>query len=65
MVLKAVVNYGARPGMVDMPNGWTADQFVEGHYCDLQTAATDDNVENSSFSDSLVQIEKYDGEVTK
>lgn len=65
VVLKAVVNYGARPGMVDMPNGWTADQFVEEHYCDLQTAATDDNVENSSFSDSLVQIEKYDGEVTK
>lgn len=60
VVLKAVVNNGIRPGIVDMPNGWVADQFVEGHFIDVQTDSTDENVENASFSDSLVQIEKYE-----
>lgn len=60
VVLKALVNRGLRPRMVNMPNGWLADQYREGHYCDLLNAGQDPNNENCNFSDALVQIEKVE-----
>ena len=60
VVLKAIVNNGARPGMVNIPHGWQEDQFIEGHYCDLLNPAMHPLLPNQCYNDCLVEIEKYE-----
>lgn len=57
-VVKAIVSDAVRPGMCNMPKGWQACQYVEGHYNDLTSRETNPYVANSQFSDLLVEIEK-------
>ena len=57
-VVKAILSEGIRPGMCNMPKGWQACQYVEGHYNDLSSRETNPYVANSQFSDLLVEIEK-------
>lgn len=65
VVLRAHINNGLRPGFANMPNGWLADQYVDGHYCDLLGDFQDPNNENCNFSDVLVQIEKTEAGVSE
>lgn len=60
VVLKAVVNSGARPGMVNIPHGWQENQFIEGHYCDLLNSTMNPIVANQCYNDCLVEIKKYE-----
>ena len=60
-VLKALVTEGIKPGVVSIPHGFQADQFVEGHTQDLTNVVMDDFVSNSSFYDFLCEVEKYEG----
>ena len=59
VVLKAVINRGARPGIVNIPHGWQEDQFIDGHYNDLLSSAMHPVLANQCYSDCLVEIEKY------
>ncbi len=56
--VRAIVTEGIRPGTVNTPHGWQADQYVEGHYQDLTSRETNPYIANSQFSDLLVQVEK-------
>ncbi|WP_165062465.1 molybdopterin-dependent oxidoreductase [Adlercreutzia sp. ZJ154] len=56
--VRAIVTEGIRPGTVNTPHGWQADQYVEGHYQDLTSRETNPYIANSQFSDLLVEIEK-------
>ena len=60
-VLKAVVTEGIKPGVVSIPHGFQADQFVEGHTQDLTNIVMNDFCSNSSFYDFLCEVEKYEG----
>lgn len=60
-VLKAVVTEGIKPGVVSIPHGFQADQFVEGHTQDLTNVVMNDFCSNSSFYDFLCEVEKYEG----
>ncbi|KTE92418.1 hypothetical protein AT727_19730 [Desulfitobacterium hafniense] len=58
VVLKAVVNNGLRPGMINIPHGWQKGQFIDGHYQDLTNSTYHPFVVNQIFSDVRVEIEK-------
>lgn len=60
-VLKALVTEGIKPGVVSIPHGFQADQFVEGHTQDLTSAVMNDFCSNSAFYDFLCEVEKYEG----
>lgn len=60
-VLKVRVTEGIKPGVVSIPHGWQADQFVEGHTQDLTNIFMNDFVSNSAFYDFLCEVEKYEG----
>lgn len=59
------IHQGMRPGMVNMPNGWLADQYVLGSQIDISMDETDPDNESCNFSDALVEVEKYEGEVSR
>ena len=58
VVVKCVFNEGLRRGMVNIPHGWQADQFIEGHYGDLLNRTVSPWVNNNNYNDVLVEIEK-------
>ncbi len=58
-VLKALVTEGIKPGVVSIPHGFQADQFIEGHTQDLTSAYMNDYCSNSAFYDFLCEVEKY------
>lgn len=60
-VLKARVTEGIKPGVVSIPHGFQADQFVEGHTQDLTNVFMNDFCSNSAFYDFLCEVEKYEG----
>ena len=60
-VLKVLVTEGIKPGVVSIPHGFQADQFVEGHTQDLTNVAMNDFCSNSAFYDFLCEVEKYEG----
>ncbi|MCD8317136.1 MAG: molybdopterin-dependent oxidoreductase, partial [Eggerthellaceae bacterium] len=60
-VLKALVTEGIKPGVVSIPHGFQADQFVEGHTQDLTNVYMNDFCSNSAFYDFLCEVEKYEG----
>ena len=61
VVLKALVTEGIKPGVVSIPHGWQADQFIEGHAQDLTNIYMNDFCSNSAFYDFLCEVEKYEG----
>ena len=62
-VLKARVTEGIKPGVVSIPHGFQASQFVEGHTQDLTNVYMNDFCSNSAFYDFLCEVEKYEGGV--
>lgn len=58
VVVKCVFNEGLRRGMVNIPHGWQADQFIEGHYGDPLNRTVSPWVNNNNYNDVLVEIEK-------
>lgn len=61
VVVRAQMNPGIRPGMVVLPKGWEADQFVKGHYSDLTATYYNPTVPNNCYYDALCEVEKYEG----
>jgi molybdopterin-containing oxidoreductase family molybdopterin binding subunit len=57
------IHTGMRPGMVNMPNGWFADQYVLGSQIDIANDQCDPDNESCNFADALVEVEVYEGEV--
>lgn len=60
-VMLAHIHNGVRPGLLVCPNGWTAKQYVRGHFNNLASVEADPNSENQTSSDILFDIEKYEG----
>ncbi|WP_172136336.1 molybdopterin-dependent oxidoreductase [Adlercreutzia sp. ZJ473] len=58
VVLKAMVTEGIKPGVVSIPHGFQADQFIEGHSQDLTSVYMNDFCSNSAFYDFLCEVEK-------
>lgn len=58
VIIKAVINEGARPGMIIIPKGWQKGQFVEGHYSDLSSRACNPASLNNCFYDARLEVEK-------
>lgn len=61
VVVTLRVDNTLRPGMVNLPHGWQADQFVAGHYQDLTTRVTDAFDCNDNYFDCLCEVEKWEG----
>lgn len=59
VVLKAYVTNGIKPGVVSIPHGFQADQFIEGHSQDLTNIEMNDFCSNSAFYDFLCEVEKH------
>lgn len=59
VVIKALVTEGIKPGVISIPHGFQADQFVEGHAQDLTSVYMNDFCSNSAFYDFLCEVEKY------
>ena len=60
-VLKALVTEGIKPGVVSIPHGFQADQFIEGHTQDLTSVVMNDFCSNSAFYDFLCEVERCEG----
>ena len=58
-VVKALVTEGIMPGVVSIPHGFQAAQYVEGHTQDLTNVFMNDFCSNSAFYDFLCEVEKY------
>lgn len=59
VVIEALVTEGIKPGVISIPHGFQADQFVEGHSQDLTSVYMNDFCSNSAFYDFLCEVEKY------
>jgi molybdopterin-containing oxidoreductase family molybdopterin binding subunit len=59
VVIKALVTEGIKPGVISIPHGWQAEQFIEGHSQDLTNVTMNDFCSNSAFYDFLCEVEKY------
>lgn len=59
VVIKALVTEGIKPGVVSIPHGFQAEQFIEGHSQDLTNVYMNDFCSNSAFYDFLCEVEKY------
>lgn len=60
-VLKAKVTSGIKQGVVSIPHGWSARQYIEGHVQDLTNRYMNEFCSNSAFYDFLCEVEKYEG----
>lgn len=58
VVLKAQVDDAIAPGVISIPKGWQREQFIEGCYQELTSAATDPMAVNFAFFDCLVEVRK-------
>lgn len=58
VVLKAVINDGLRPGVVNIPKGWGDDQFIDGASQQLLTTHTNPVCDNTPCYDVLVNVVK-------
>lgn len=58
VVLKAVINDGLRPGVVNIPKGWGNDQFIDGASQQLLTSYTNPVINNTPCYDVLVNVVK-------
>lgn len=58
VVLNAVIDTGMRPGIVNIPHGFSYEQFTEGHYQDLTPEFCDPQSANDCFTDCLCEVEK-------
>ncbi len=61
VIVKAQIDGGLRKGIANLPHGWEADQFIEGHYQDLTPRASNPVDDNECYFDCLCQVEKYEG----
>ena len=59
VVCKALVTEGIKPGVISIPHGFQAEQFIEGHAQDLTSVYMNDYCSNSAFYDFLCEVEKY------
>lgn len=57
-VVKARIHNGMPQGLVSMPNGFTADQYVKGTVVNVQTDNETAACPNRNLNDALVEIEK-------
>lgn len=55
--VKARLNEGYRPGMVNINQGWWEDDFVRGHHNDLTHTDVSEAIENFAFYDVRVDVE--------
>lgn len=60
VVVKLCIDNALQPGIVNLPHGWQADQFIEGHYQDLTTRVCDAFDCNDNYFDCLCEVEKYE-----
>jgi molybdopterin-containing oxidoreductase family molybdopterin binding subunit len=58
VVLKAYLDASMRPGMVRTEHTWLQEQYKEGHYDTLTSAAVREPFPSTSPNDCLVQVEK-------
>ncbi|KTE92441.1 hypothetical protein AT727_19800 [Desulfitobacterium hafniense] len=58
VVVKAVIHNGIRSGMLVMPHAWQQHHFIDGHYSDLSSRATNPDIANNAFFDALCEIQK-------
>lgn len=63
-VVRAVENNGIHPGMIVMPKGWQADQYVEGHASSLTSRYMNPASSNNNYFDALCEVELYEGSVS-
>jgi molybdopterin-containing oxidoreductase family molybdopterin binding subunit len=56
--IKALVTEGIKPGVISIPHGFQAEQFIEGHSQDLTNVYMNDFCSNSAFYDFLCEVEK-------
>ncbi len=61
VVVMLRVDNGMPPGVVNLPHGWQADQFVAGHYQDLTMSETHPFDCNDNYYDCLCEVEKWVG----
>ncbi|WP_139651722.1 molybdopterin-containing oxidoreductase family protein [Raoultibacter phocaeensis] len=61
VVVKLRVDNAMRPGVVNLPHGWQADQFIAGHYQDLTSCMTHPFDCNDNYYDCLCEVERYEG----
>lgn len=62
-IVRAFFTEANRPGHVNIPHGWQADQFIGGHYQDLCTNIFNPVNPNGPYFDALVEVELYKGGV--
>ncbi|MCI8366164.1 MAG: molybdopterin-dependent oxidoreductase [Eggerthellaceae bacterium] len=60
VAVQLCIDNSLRPGMVNLPHGWQADQFIAGHYQDLTSRACDPFDCNDNYFDCLCEVEKYE-----
>ena len=58
VVVKARIDNGLRPGVMNIPHGWEYPQFISGHTQDLTSLAHNPICVNGAFSDLLAEVEK-------
>lgn len=56
--LKATVNAGLRPGVMQMDHGWQDEQFIDGHYQNLTSRKTSYVFANNCYHDCMADVEK-------
>lgn len=61
VVVRAQMDTSLKPGSANLPHGWEADQFVEGHYQDLTPSLAHPFDDNECYFDCLCEIEKWNG----
>lgn len=61
-VLKAIVSEGVRPGTLMYPKGWLGKTYKEGNMHELTPIEYDPVSINHSYTDSLVEVEKWEEE---
>lgn len=60
-VVKAIENNGIHPGMIVMPKGWQANQYVDGHASSLTSRYMNPASSNNNYFDALCEVELYEG----
>ena len=61
LVCRCIYNEGLRPGQVNIPHGWQADQCIEGSYQDLTCNVINPYVPTGAFTDTAVNVRKWEG----
>ena len=60
VVVALCIDNALQPGIVNLPHGWQADQFIAGHYQDLTMRECDPFDCNDNYFDCLCEVVKYE-----